>query len=162
MTNFITNRLFGRGEKWLGKAYAKPATSSFDEGGIGRNRFSLSNRAAAVAPAASNDKGNESLDRTYDYYIGTSVLPSASTSKSLFHNYAPHCPAWWSPMSLIWRGMVDELRVVPLDSGNARDDERAILLGMGYFSWSGGVMNMAPFCLVARPLTCASERLNEE
>ena len=140
MTNFITNRLFGRGEKWLGKAYAKPATSSFDEGGIGRNRFSLSNRAAAVAPAASNDKGNESLDRTYDYYIGTSVLPSASTSKSLFHNYAPHCPAWWSPMSLIWRGMVDELRVVPLDSGNARDDERAILLGMGYFSWNGTIL----------------------
>ena len=53
---------------------------------------------------------------------------------------------------------MDELRVVPLDSGNVvKDDGRAILLGMGYFSWSGGVMNMAPFCLVARPLTCASE-----
>lgn len=159
MTNFITHRLFGRGEKWLGKAYLKPTTSSFDKGGIGKNRFSLSQRAVA-----SNDKGNESLDRTFDYYIGTSVLPSASTSKSLFHCYAPHCPEW-SPMSLIWRGMVDELRAVNLeksDGGNVRNRERVMFLGMGYFSWSGGVFNMAPFCLVPRPRVCASERLKEE
>ncbi|KAL3805740.1 hypothetical protein ACHAW5_003820 [Stephanodiscus triporus] len=162
VTNFITNRLFGRGEKWLGKSYLKPTTSSFDRGGVGRNRFSLSRRAAATV--ASNDKVNESLDRTFDYYIGTSVLPSASTSKSLFHCYAPHC-AEWSPMSLIWRGMVDELRAVNLegsDGGNARNREKVIFLGMGYFSWSGGVFNMAPFCLVPRPRLCASERLKEE
>jgi hypothetical protein len=48
--------------------------------------------------------------------------------------------------------MVDELRVVPLKqaTGDNENEEKALLLlGMGYFTWSGGVMNMAPFCLVA-------------
>jgi hypothetical protein len=154
VTNFITHQLFGRGKRWLGKVYfmQQPITTfsldnndSVDSCGTGRNRFL--------------NKQNEAVDRTFDYYIGKSILPSASSSsssassKSLFHSYAPHCPRTWSPMSLFWRGMVDELRVVPLKqaTGDNENEEKALLLlGMGYFTWSGGVMNMAPFCLVAR------------
>ena len=146
VTNLITNKLFGRGKMWRGKAYFPP-TSSFDDAtiGIGKNRFS---RHRQQKLAAANP--DELLERTFDYYIGTSVLPSMS-SKSLFNRYAAHCPAL-SPMSLIWRGMVDELRVVALlESGsNKVKDEKVVLLGMGYFTWSGGVWNLAPFCLVAR------------
>jgi len=153
VTNFITNRLFGRGNRWLGKAYLSP-TSSSNKGGIGKNRFS-GNHEQKLPTAASNTP-DEFLDRTFDYSIGTSILPSP-TSKSLFNRYAPHCPSL-SPMSLIWRGMVDELRVLALEdeSGKAKDENMTILLGMGYFTWSGGAWNLSPFCLVVRQ--CGSER----
>jgi hypothetical protein len=158
VTKFITHQLFGRGKRWLGKVYMPSIPSSIDKNdlsgcGTGRNRFLL-------PYLNGNYEQNKAVeDRTFDYYIGKSVLPSASstsssaTSKSLFHSYAPHCPITWSsPMSLIWRGMVDELRVVPLEHTNDDNEEKALLLlGMGYFTWSGGVKNLAPFCLVARP-----------
>lgn len=154
VTNFITNRLFGRGNRWLGKAYLNPISSS-NKGGIGKNRF-LGNHHQKLPTATSNNTPDEFLDRTFDYSIGASILPSAS-SKSLFQRYASHCPSL-SPMSLIWRGMVDELRVLALDNGNdkAKDKDTTIMLGMGYFTWSGGVWNIAPFCLVARQ--CGSQR----
>lgn len=168
VTNFITNRLFGRGNQWLGKAYLNPKTSSNSKGqGVGRNRF-VSPVHHQQKPSTAPALPNEFLDRTFDYSIGTSTLPSLSgQSKSLFQIYAPHCPfsPIKSPMSLIWNGMVDELRVLELldngdssDSDNsvnsntaasAKNDHVKILLGMGYFSWSGGVWNISPFCIVA-------------
>jgi len=133
VTGFITNRLFGKGNPWLGKAYMKP-TSNDKNGGEGKNRFALN----------SSIKTPQRLDRTFDYSIGKSILPSpSSTNKSLFNKYASHCSSL-SPMSLVWRGMVDELRVIKLSN------KERVLLGMGYFAWSGGVYNLAPFCLVAR------------
>lgn len=136
VSDFITNRLFGRGEKWLGKAYLKPASYTNKATGIGKNRFSIS-----------TSKEDERLDRRFNYYIGKSVVPLASSSsgKSLFNNYAPHC----SIFSPVWRGMRDELRVVPLNKGSKGKDD-AILLGMGYFTFTGGVWNLAPFYLVPR------------
>ena len=124
-TAFITNRLFGRGRTWLGK--------SLSTAGAGVNRF--------------REEGDgELLDRRFDYAIEPSALGSAS-AKSLFLRYAPRCDAPF-PMSLIWRGMVDELRVVSLESSS--EGTKALLLGMGCFDWSGGVWNASPFCLVAR------------
>eukprot|EP00580_Thalassiosira_gravida_P007570 CAMPEP_0201639444 /NCGR_PEP_ID=MMETSP0493-20130528/19384_1 /ASSEMBLY_ACC=CAM_ASM_000838 /TAXON_ID=420259 /ORGANISM="Thalassiosira gravida, Strain GMp14c1" /LENGTH=147 /DNA_ID=CAMNT_0048112845 /DNA_START=77 /DNA_END=520 /DNA_ORIENTATION=- len=137
--------------------------------GIGRNRFSHDNHRR---PTTQSVASNELLDRTFDYSIETSALPSSSSmisSKSLFNRYASHCSLFSSPLSLIWRGMVDELRVVALLDNNDGNDNnegnnsssndgngdenkkrRVVLLGMGYFTWSGGVWNLAPFCLVAR------------
>ena len=94
------------------------------------------------------------FDRTFDYSIGQSALCS---TPSLINRYSVHCNS--SPMSLIWRGMVDELRVIPLSFNSVCNDEKQqqeetgrviLLLGMGYFTWSGGAWNSAPFCLVAR------------
>lgn len=160
VTNFITHQLFGLGRRWLGKVYMQPITSSNDFGssGTGINRLLQPSPTSAVT-CDNNYKQNETVDQTFDYYIGESILPSASSSssgafsKSLFHSYAPNCPLTWSPMSLFWRGMVDELRVVPLNQAtgdNENKEKELLLLGMGYFTWSGGVMNMAPFCLVSR------------
>ncbi|KAL7548505.1 hypothetical protein ACHAWF_011797 [Thalassiosira exigua] len=122
VTNFITNRLFGRGRPWVGKV--------FSASGVGQNRF--------------HDRPPEGdlLDRKFDYSIGKSALLSGS-SKSLFLRYAPHS------RNLIWRGMVDELRVVPLDTKSGQST-KALLLGMGCFNWSCGEFNSSPFCLVAR------------
>jgi len=157
VTGFITNRLFGRGRPWLGKAYSKPttaaSTSSNFVGGvvIGKNRFSSS--------SSSSDNDDELLDRTFDCTIDASVLSSpdaAASTSSMFQRYAPHCPvSLRSPiMPLVWAGMVDELRVVDakqlVDAGGKEQHETKVLLGMGYFAWSLGVWNAAPFCLVAR------------
>lgn len=133
ITNFITNKLFGRGQRWLGKVYFHS-----DEMGTvrkGRNRFIC--------------KGGETLDRTFDSYIDESSLSWKSTTqlRVLINNYAAHVPKW-SPASLIWGGMIDELRVVPMQ----KSKRNCIMLGMGYFNWSGGVWNAAPFCLVRRDI----------
>lgn len=58
---------------------------------------------------------------------------------------------------------MDELRVIPLfdaacnvGSGQRQQNQKEgnnkamLLIGMGYFTWSGGAWNSAPFCLVAR------------
>jgi hypothetical protein len=132
VTNFITNKLFGRGDQWLGKIYFQ--SDGKDVSRKGQNRFI--------------GKGGARLDRTFDCYIDKkSALSHKATSQSavIVNNYAKHCPKW-SPSSLIWGGMVDELRVIPI----TRNERKVVLLGMGYFKWSGGVWNAAPFCLVSK------------
>ena len=129
------------------------SSSSNTVSGIGRNRFALSNNLMQTPTTAKTTK-EESLDRPFEFYIGSSTLPTASYSssaanKSLFNNYASQCSSTF-PMSLIWGGMVDELRVVKCSDDKAKSGGKAVLLGMGYFAWSGGVWNIAPFCLVAR------------
>jgi hypothetical protein len=44
-----------------------------------------------------------------------------------------------------WKSMVDELRILPCQSGT-----HDILIGMGCMGWSGGVLNSSPFCLYRR------------
>ena len=142
----------------MGKAYSTPSTRSDGATiGIGRNRFTLlkhndDGEQYTNTMEAINTK-DELLDRTFDYSIEQSAFPSRVSSKSLFNRYSPHCSTPFNPMSLIWRGMVDELRVIQLenDGGDKKSkDERLLLLGMGYFTWSLGGWNSAPFCLVAR------------
>jgi len=152
VTNFITNKLFGRGKPWLGKAFMKPTKSSNGANfGIGRNRFSLGPKLPVTTTTSNTcTEDEEVLDQTFDYSIKESVLSSKS-SKSLFHIYAPHCRSVFSsPLSLAWLGMVDELRVLEL--GDKTQESNPMILGMGYFQWSGGVWNVAPFCLVPRKL----------
>ncbi|KAL7476485.1 hypothetical protein ACHAW6_002341 [Cyclotella cf. meneghiniana] len=133
VTNFITNRLFGRGRQWLGKVYFEPTGA--DAIRNGQNRFAC--------------KQGERLDCTFNCYIGPSALcrrlPTMQGPSVIINDYAPHNNNLL-PSSLVWGGMVDELRIIPM----AQSGRKVILLGMGYFKWSGGVWNAAPFCLVAR------------
>jgi len=158
VTNFITNILFGRGQRWLGKTYF-PHREISGIGGIGKNRFmgdqpkyyTQNIQSNGIFPSRNNKTHTDDLlDRTFDYYIGPSNINPLKSS--LINDYAPHCKQF-TPMSLIWRGMVDELRVVPLPAVVSSDsnEKTTLLLGMGYFTWSGGSRNSAPFCLVARP-----------
>mmetsp|Transcript_928 Transcript_928/g.2160 ORF Transcript_928/g.2160 Transcript_928/m.2160 type:complete len:261 (+) Transcript_928:40-822(+) len=135
VTSFITNKLFGRGKPWLGKVYY-----SFRDTGITDEK-----RIEQTQQTLSNDK-NELTERPFDYYVGASSITPQCTS--LINNYAPHCRSW-NPMSLIRRGMVDELRILPLQ-GKKDNEEGVVLIGMGYFTWSGGALNSAPFCLITR------------
>ena len=113
-TNFITNTLFGRGQQWLGKVYFEPAGA--DAIRKGQNRFAC--------------KQGERLDCTFDYYIGPSGLsrrlPSTQRPNVIINDYAPHNNNLF-PISAIWGGMVDELRMIPM----AQSGRRVILLGMG-------------------------------
>jgi hypothetical protein len=60
------------------------------------------------------------------------------------------------PLSL-WRTMMDEIRIVPLE-GDAR-----VLIGLGYMAWSGGRWNSSPFLLYRKDeqSTAKSEELTE-
>lgn len=53
--------------------------------------------------------------------------------------------------------MVDELRVLPIEIEKGRLRKGDILLGMGYFHWSGGIWNSSPICLIRR----SSEKNNK-
>jgi hypothetical protein len=46
----------------------------------------------------------------------------------MINNYAKHVPKKWSPATMIWGGMVDELKVIP----TPKCKQRVILLGLGY------------------------------
>jgi len=137
--------MFGRGFNWLGKVYFSSNHSEC----VGKNRFRRKQKGEVERKTT--EATEVLLDRTFDYYIGQSALCS---SPSLINRYSFHCSRW-SLMSLFWRGMVDELRVIPLSFNAVRNDGQIqpqclLLLGMGYFTWSGGAWNSAPFCLVAR------------
>ena len=82
ITNFITNTLFGRGLKWMGKAYFSPNSSVC----IGKNRFRL--KQNAEKKSISGIIPDILLDRTFDYYTGQSAICSGS---SLINRYSSHC-----------------------------------------------------------------------
>ena len=152
--------MFGRGRRWLGKVYSPPTTCSTTGAatGVGKNRFA--GPPDPHPPGEAPKHSGEALQRAFDYSLEASALSSgsgsgsgSSTTSSLFQRYAAHCPPSFSPTTWLWRGMVDELRVVPLVKGGDRDGTTSeegppVLLGMGYFTWSGGAWNPAPFCLV--------------
>jgi hypothetical protein len=69
----------------------------------------------------------------FQYQIGTSQLDG---TPSLQHDYTPFHGFVLSP----WRSMKDELRWVDCSSGK-------VMIGIGHFGWSGGVLNSSPFLL---------------
>ena len=70
---------------------------------------------------------------SFQYQIGESKLDG---NPSLKHDYAPFHRFVLSP----WSSMRDELRWVKCTSGK-------VMIGIGYFGWSGGVLNSSPFLL---------------
>jgi hypothetical protein len=47
----------------------------------------------------------------------------------------------------LWKGMKDELRVLPISPNPNSMNKYDILIGLGSLSWSGGIYNCSPFCL---------------
>jgi hypothetical protein len=72
-------------------------------------------------------------EHEFQYKIGASQLDG---TPSLKHDYAPFHRFALSP----WSSMRDELRWVECSSGK-------VMIGIGYFGWSGGVLNSSPFLL---------------
>lgn len=133
---FLSNRLFGRGRIWNGKAIGVGAAEEGDSGAGGINRF---------YPGKERGVDGEVMDK--EHRFDCSVQPSRLDcgTKSLLMEYAPY----QGRLSL-WRGMRDELRVLRPPSGE--NGEGGVLLGMGCMTWSGaflrdGFLNCAPFCV---------------
>lgn len=134
--NFFTHQLFGgkllpwrlMGEasnkkgRWNGKAFGKPTSRT---GGTGSNRFS------------SIKTNSNFLRHTFDYDISDSQILQGGRALRL---------DYWRYQSLpisLWWSMHDELRVVDAPS----DDQKIVLIGMGWMGWSGGALNCSPFLL---------------
>ena len=90
VSSLLTNRLFGRGRTWNGKA--------FREGGQGINRF-----YGNIAPCEE--------EHVFDYALQSSKLQPGT--ESIVLDYSPY----QSPFSL-WKTMQDEVRVVPCLDGD--------------------------------------------
>jgi hypothetical protein len=118
----ITHLWFGQGQLWKGKIFFKNDKSMSK---MGINRFQSKSRSIIT-------------DHMFEYTLTDSSFQSYTTS--LQNNYAPYHPSRLSP----WRGMKDELRWLPC----AESSSSGVLIGMGYFDWSGGMLNASPFLLV--------------
>jgi hypothetical protein len=124
VTAFITHALFGKGRLWKGKIFFPTSDGSSMSKKEGINRFQSKSKITIT-------------DHKFDYSVCESSFQCGRNS--LQHNYAPHHPSRFSP----WRGMKDELRWIPCASSTS-----GVLIGMGYFDWSGGILNASPFLLV--------------
>jgi hypothetical protein len=114
----LTNKLFGRGRQWNGKA--------FFEDGKGVNRF-----------YSKSELENTEKEHSFDYTVEqTRIIGSKGESVLLRYD------EYQSRFSL-WRSMKDEIRLLPL----SEDVGGQVLLGMGWMTWSGGILNGSPFCL---------------
>ena len=92
---------------------------AFDRGGKGINRF------------VGTRTGQLEKEHSFDYAQGESRIMRGTSSTIL--NYSQY----QGPLSL-WRTMTDEVRSLPgVD----------VLIGFGAMTWSGGMLNSAPFCL---------------
>lgn len=115
VAELITYYFFGIGDRgWNGKTFADDNT--------GWNRFKTKD-------------GKIELVHKFDTSSGPSVFPGGNSVIIRYKSYQ----SFFSP----WRTMVDELRVLKLDSVDGE-----ILIGMGSMGWSGGRLNSSPFCLV--------------
>jgi hypothetical protein len=117
-SNILTHKLFGRGRQWNGKA--------FFEDGNGVNRF-----------YSSSEIGKTETEHSFDYAVEqTRIIGSKGESVLLRYNQ-------YQPGLSLWRSMKDEIRLLPL----SEDVGGQVLLGMGWMTWSGGILNASPFCL---------------
>jgi hypothetical protein len=117
-SNILTNKLFGRGRQWNGKA--------FFVDGKGANRF-----------YSKSEPGSTEKEHSFDYTLEqTRIIGSKGESVLLRYDQ------YQSGLSL-WRSMKDEIRLLPL----SEDVGGQVLLGMGWMTWSGGILNASPFCL---------------
>lgn len=115
----MTHFLFSRGRRWNGKAFGD------DKRGI--NRF------------VTKSKSKEELDHTFDCQIEKSSLQSDQESLVLrYKNYQTLRSGGWT--SLLWKSMVDEIRLIDCLNGEC------VLIGMGSLGWSGGTYNGSRKC----------------
>jgi len=117
VSEFLTHVLFSNGLRWNGKA--------FSVDGKGRNRFS--------------EGLNISTDHTFDFQTESSSLGRDSSMVLRYAKHQNFKSTGWK--FLLWKSMVDEVRVLKLNDG------QFCLLGIGSMAWSGGVWNGSIFCL---------------
>ncbi|CAB9520460.1 expressed unknown protein [Seminavis robusta] len=127
VTGLLSNRMFGMGRKWNGKQFGKE-----NDPQLGINRFHPRNANTKQQAEQSTITPTE---HTFDMILRPSKL--GARDMSLVLDYTKY----QFPLSL-WRTMMDEVRIVPLDNGEPR-----VLIGLGYMAWSGGRMNSSPFVL---------------
>jgi len=154
ISRFVANRLFGKGRRWNGKSFdcsaAAAAAAEQQQQPSGINRFEtfsqIKDRKSGSGPPTWTVVAKTEEDQCFDLALAESRLLRGSKGTHqqqqqqrpfvAMLRYAQHHRRL-SP----WRGMVDEVRVVP-----GTDDK--LLLGWGNLGWwAGGVLNASPFCL---------------
>lgn len=150
VTKFLTNRLFGRGRKWNGKAFLNDTT--------GKNRFYSSSTTDETTSSSSSSSEKTTttieMEHEFEYSIRPSYLSDQTNVIGLDYTKSQ------SRISL-WKSMVDEIRIVDVQALRTKvcggcdgpqqpqepDQQYQILLGLGSMAWSGGMLNASPFCL---------------
>ena len=123
-------RLFGEASKakgrWNGKAFQKPTTLT---AGKGINRFS--------------GRDSNFLRHAFDYDVVNSKVLQGKDNLALRLDYWRYQSLPISP----WWSMHDEIRVINSPPTSDKEDDKIVLLGMGWMGWSGGALNCSPFML---------------
>ncbi|GAX11745.1 hypothetical protein FisN_7Lh125 [Fistulifera solaris] len=113
VSQLLTHKLFSKGRRWNGK--------TFQDQNRGINRFTTKTSTTE-------------FDHTFDYQIETSALCKDQKSLVLRYNkYQKIGSGGWT--SLLWRSMVDEIRLLDCVNGEC------VLIGIGSMGWSGGMYN---------------------
>jgi hypothetical protein len=84
-----------------------------------------------------SERRKTETDHSFDYAVDQRRM-IGSKGESVLLRY----DQYQSRLSL-WRSMKDEIRLLPLPE----DIGGQVLLGMGWMTWSGGILNASPFCL---------------
>jgi hypothetical protein len=135
VARFLTHSLFGRGGLWNGKCFEQ-------QNGEGINRFVMVERDDKPKPttASPDDSSKLYFNHKFDYSLEPSHLSSNLQSLELRYRKHQHfSKGGWT--SLLWKSMVDEVRMVECSNGEC------LLLGFGTMGWSGGIWNGSPFLL---------------
>ena len=108
---------------------------------IGKNRFIPSAAVAEETSVALLLNATIRYDHSFDFGLEPSrIAPNRLQSLVLRYNrHQTFRNSGWT--SLLWKSMVDEMRVVECQNGEC------VLLGLGCMAWSGGMLNGSPFCL---------------
>lgn len=124
VSRFITNKLFGKGRRWNGKAFDIDSGSNrFENFQIKKDRIDDSRTFVTL---------KTEYERNFFISVAPSVLFQGDVvllEYSKDHGFLS-----------LWRSMKDEIRILPGSNGN-------ILVGLGCMAWSGGMLNCQPFCL---------------
>lgn len=136
---------------------ASATSSNSDTSGSGWNRFEVLTQYRSTGSHKNDIRRRKKTSKTasttsttvilktekehvFQYKIGPSRLyPHES---SIYLDYMKS-QSKLSP----WKGMKDEIRILPRSPNQNSMNKYDILIGLGSLSWSGGIYNCSPFCL---------------
>ena len=137
---FVTHVLFSRNRKWIGKEIfdSKTNIQSSENKGLANEKKEITSGCNRFFSKSTTPQTVE-MEHKFDVTISPSRLDSKSSLRLKYANYQ-------SSFSL-WKSMVDELRMIDVLVDENSQTKETVLLGIGCMSWSGGIMNAAPFLM---------------
>jgi hypothetical protein len=156
VTQFITNRLFGKGRRWNGKSFAIGSNATSTTNKIGWNRFEAFSQFRTKFNPKKDRPASETVvlktekEHCFDYDYGNSLLSPYDQCVIIRYSGYQGCFSLWKSMLDEVRMLPTVLKVDPNPSKNSKAVDYEVLLGIGSMTWSGGALNGSPFCLYRR------------